>query len=68
MPTGGRRPSRASSRAWPDAAKFLARHGGATEKAFLEEQLATTRDAGIARAIRSAIAAIDARAKAGTKP
>ncbi|HEU4729378.1 MAG TPA: hypothetical protein VFT22_15860 [Kofleriaceae bacterium] len=49
-------------------AKFLGKRGGATEKAFLEEQLAATRDAGIAGAIRSAIAAIDARAAAGVKP
>ena len=49
-------------------ARFLGKHGGATEKAFLEEQLAVTHDPDIAKSIRAAIAAIDQRAAAPAKP
>lgn len=49
-------------------ARFLGKHGGATEKAFLAEQLAATRDPEIARPIRAAIAAIDKRAAAPASP
>jgi hypothetical protein len=43
-------------------AKFLGKHGGAAEKAFLEEQLAVTKDGDVKRSIKDAIAAIDKRA------
>lgn len=48
-------------------ARFLGKHGGATEKAFLEEQLAVTRG-DIAKSLRAAIAAIDKRATTPVKP
>jgi hypothetical protein len=49
-------------------AKFLGKHGGAAEQAFLKDQLAVTRDPAIAKAIRAAIAAIEARAAAPARP
>lgn len=49
-------------------ARFLGKHGGATERAFLAEQLAATRDPEIAKPLRAAIAAIDKRAAAASKP
>jgi hypothetical protein len=49
-------------------ARFLGKHGGAAEKAFLEEQLAATKDPDIAKPLRAAIAAIDKRAPPPAKP
>jgi hypothetical protein len=51
-----------------DVSWFLGKHGGATEKAFLADQLAATHDPDVARPIRAAIAAIDKRATAPAKP
>src|SRR5512140_286133 len=50
------------------SAKFLGKHGGATEKAFLEEQLAATKDPDMAKSLRAAIAAIDKRTAAPATP
>jgi len=49
-------------------ARFLGKHGGATERAFLEEQLTVAREPDIAKSIRAAITAIDQRAAAPAKP
>jgi hypothetical protein len=49
-------------------ARFLGKHGGAPEKAFLEEQRAATGDPDLGKSIRAAIAAIDKRAAAPARP
>lgn len=50
------------------AIKIMAKHGGANERAFLDEQSKTVKDRGIKRAIGKAIAAIDKRAAAPAAP
>lgn len=66
--TDPRATAKKQARAWNmwrhSAAELLGNLGGATEKAFLTEQLAVTTAPGLKRAIKRAIKAIDKRAAA----